>query len=236
VRVLALVGAGAAAVVLAACSTATSGSGHASAGRTVASASSTSPETSGPPSSSSPSSSSPTTSPSATPTTFPVPTTPVRTATVKGYQTGATYVIKVWVEKDGDPCVGHTYGAQVTAFVAAHQCRGLSRILASTVVNGRPVGFAQESTSFTGTPDDPYSVSGAFKQLVTQDGTGSLNDLLREGYRFPGGPSAVPSPDSFGCEGQDAGVTITDAWYLTGSTPDNDPALVTMASEIYLQF
>jgi len=46
----------------------------------------------------------------------------------------------------------------------------------------------------------------------------------------------VPSPDAFSAVGQDAGVTIVDAWYLDEPTPDNDPALVKMAHDIFLQF
>ena len=58
---------------------------------------------------------------------------------------------------------------------------------------------------------------------------------MREGYRLPAGPSSVPQPDAFDALGQDAGVVVTDAWYLDGPTPENDPRLVKMARDLFLQ-
>jgi hypothetical protein len=81
-----------------------------------------------------------------------------------------------------------------------------------------------------------YKTAGDFRTLVAADGTGNINDLLREGRRLPSGPSAVPTPDAFSVLGQDAGVAIVDAWYLDGPTPNNDPALVKMGHDIFLQY
>jgi hypothetical protein len=231
--VLAAIGA----LVLAACSSTTSGSGsdggppsstdtHDFPSRTTTS---TTP-TSGRPTS--PTSTSRTAA--RTPTTHPVPTTPLRTATVHG--THGTYVIKVWARVHAATCADHAYGTAVINYLTAHPCTGLDRLLATTVVHGRPVGFAQSSLGFEGVSPRVYEVAGHFRTLVTKDGTGNLKDLFRSGYRLPSGPTHVPSPDAFSAQGQDSGVTIVDAWYLDGSTPDNDPALVAMANDIYLQF
>jgi hypothetical protein len=72
--------------------------------------------------------------------------------------------------------------------------------------------------------------------LEEADGTGSINDLLREGYRLPSGPGAVPAAEAFNVLGQDNGVTVWDAWYLDGATRTNDSALVQMTKDIFLQF
>ena len=64
---------------------------------------------------------------------------------------------------------------------------------------------------------------------------GSLDDLLREGYRLPSGPSSVPSPDAFNVLGQDNGVTVWDVWYLDGPTPYNDRALIKASEDLFLQ-
>lgn len=166
----------------------------------------------------------------------PAPSHPVRTATVHGVGSSAVYRIEVWVQTTESSCAAHAYGAPVIAYLTAHPCRGLSRLLATTTVNGKRVGFAQSSLAFLGTAPQDYDIAAKFRKLVTQDGTGNVSDLLREGRRLPSGPTAVPSPNAFSALGEDAGVVIVEAWYLDGPTPQNDPALVTMARDIFLSY
>ncbi len=165
-----------------------------------------------------------------------MPAQPLRTKTVVG-SSGVTYVIKVWAEqKNVTDCAAHAYGAPVIHYLQTHPCYGLDRLLATTTVNGRAVGFAQRSIGFQGAQDQGYKAAGNFEKLVSRNGTGNLNDLMREGYRLPSGPTSVPFPNAFSALSQDANVTIVEAWYLKGTTPDNDPALEKMAQDIYLQF
>ena len=173
---------------------------------------------------------------SATPTVtlHPAPATPIRTKTVTAGTT--TYVIKVWFEVTDTTCADHAYGAPMIAFLTKHKCFGLKRILATTVVNGQDVGFNVAQLGFPGTPADPYGETVAFGQLVNKDGTGNITDLLRDGYRLPSGPTSVPSPDAFKTVGQDQGIEVYDMWYLSGPTPNNDPALIQMAQQIFLQY
>ncbi|MGH8862156.1 MAG: hypothetical protein ACRDVG_13150 [Jatrophihabitantaceae bacterium] len=149
---------------------------------------------------------------------------------------GDTYVVKVWAEKKVPDCAAHAYGA-VVAFLHKHQCTGLHQVLATTMVGDRDVGIAQRTIGFRGSPGDPYGyrAAGKFRALVSKSGTGNLNDLLREGHRLPGGrPTSVPFPNAFSAQAQDNGVSVTEAWYLSGATADNDPALVKMAGDIFL--
>jgi hypothetical protein len=220
--------------VLAACSSTTSGSGQAT-GRpgsshdfptglggtpTDAQAGSTAPAV---------------TAPASDSAAHPVPAAPLRTATVHTSD-GITYVIKIWADVSDKTCFDHAYGGPMITFLTEHPCRGLERFLGTTSVNNRPVGFAESATSFAGTTTDPYVNSGTFRQLEEADGTGSINDLLREGYRLPSGPTSVPSSEAFNVVGQDNGVTVWDVWYLDGPTPNNDKALVKMTTDIFLQF
>jgi hypothetical protein len=147
-----------------------------------------------------------------------------------------TYVVKLWADVQTATCFDHAYGQPMIDFLTQHPCNGMTRYLGTTTVNGRPVGFAETSTGFRGTAQDPYIYAGQFRRLVETDGTGSINDLLREGYRLPSGPTQVPSPDAFNCVGQDSGVTVWDVWYLDGSTPNNAKALVKMTSDLFLQY
>lgn len=181
-----------------------------------------------------PTDSSTSSTPSASVTIHAAPDKPARTA---GFTSnGRHYDIKIWFEVNNADCADHAFG-QVAAFLTAHPCRGLTRQLATTTVNGKAVGFNVAVLSIPGSDaNHPYDNAGAFRALVDQNGTGSLNDLLREGYRLPSGPPSVPSPDAFKSLIQDTGINVYDVWYLDGPTPSNDPALEQMAQDIYLAY
>jgi hypothetical protein len=153
---------------------------------------------------------------------------------------GIVYKIAIWQQVNDKTCVGHAYGRPVIAFLAAHPCyNGLNRILGTLTFNGRTAGFAQSTLTIQtpGAPGvDPYRDSAAFKKLILANNTGSITDLLRDGYRLPSGPTAIPASEAFACFGQDSTVEIWDAWYLTGTTQNNDPALVKAAMDIFLQY
>ncbi len=233
-----MVAVGLGAAALAACSSTTSGSGQATGGPDSTAASSRDFPTglSGSPTDSSAGSTAPPSIPPASDSAaHPAPSAPLRTATVHTSD-GITYVIKIWADVSNKTCFDHAYGQPMITFLTEHPCRGLERLLGTTSVNNRPVGFAESVTSFAGTAKDPYVNSGKFRQLEETDGTGSINDLLREGYRLPSGPTSVPSSEAFNVVGQDNGVTVWDVWYLDGPTPTNDKALVKMTMDIFLQF
>jgi len=163
-----------------------------------------------------------------------VPSTPLRTVTVTG-ATNVSYVVKVWATRRDTTCHDHAYGQPIITFLTQHPCSGMTRSLATTTVGGRAVGLSIVTTSFVGTAKNPYAYASAFRVLVDKDGTGSIDDLLRDGYRLPSGPTQVPSPDAFACLIQDNGVSIYDMWYLDGPTPENTKPLETLAQDIFLQ-
>lgn len=167
-------------------------------------------------------------------TVVPAPSKPIRVATVTAAD--ATYTVEVWAQAQDKDCAAHAYGQPVIHYLLSHSCLGVNRLLATTTVNGRPAGIAQSTVAFGGAQPTSYRAAGDFRALVSQDGTGNINDLMREGRRLPAGPDAVPSPDAFAALAQDNGVVIVESWYLDGPTPDNDPALVKMAQETILQY
>ncbi len=164
----------------------------------------------------------------------PVPSAPLRTVRIPAQGGSAGYVVKVWAQTEVRSCAAHAYGA-VVGFLRSHPCFGLKSLLATTTVDGRAVGFAQREIGFRGGMNTSYRAAGEFRDLVTRSGTGNLNDLLREGYRLPSGPTSVPLHNAFSALGQDNSVTVVEAWYLDGATPDNDPPLVRMAQDIFLR-
>lgn len=222
----------AAVLAVAACSSSTGGTAvgpptHSdpAAPTTVSSPPTTAPVSTPPPPPDSGAPSSPTIAP---------PTTPLRTVTVRNAD-GTSLLVSIWAQKSDPTCVDHAYGAAVIAYLTKYPCSGLQRTLATTTVGGRAVGMAISDLGFRGTSPSVYRTVGDFITLVKQDGTGNLDDLLRDGYRMPAGPTAVPDVDAFSALGQDAGLEIVDAWYLDGPTPPNDPTLLAMEQSLFLQ-
>ena len=164
-----------------------------------------------------------------------VPSAPIRTVTVHAADR-RTYVVEIWADVTDDTCFDHAHGDPVVTFLTKHPCTGLRRYLGTTTVGGRRVGFALSSTGFDGPPSNPYEWAGQFTKLEEQDGTGSIDDLLSDGYRLPEGPTSIPADEAFNVVGQDEGVTVWDAWYLDGPTPDNAKALIKMTQDLFLQF
>jgi hypothetical protein len=224
-----------AALLVAGCTSTTDGSGTpASSGSANSSHDFPSASDSGPTLASSPAGpASGSGSPSAS--THPVPSRPLKTVTVHA-PSGTNYVVKIWADVKDPSCFDHAYGKPMVTFLIKHPCQGLERYLGTTAVKGNPVGFAESVTGFPGTASDPYAYSNAFTRLENADGTGSISDLLREGYRLPLGPPSVPASEAFRVISQDNGVTVWDMWYLADTTPQNDPALLQMAEDIFLQF
>jgi hypothetical protein len=171
-----------------------------------------------------------------------VPLAPLHVLTIDSASGTSRYTATIWAQDDVADCASHAYGAPVIAFLRAHPCTGVTRALATTTVNGRPVAIASAVVSFANTPDtagpdgEPTDavVAGEFETLVDQDDTGNITSLLNEGARFPGAPTKVPYPNAFAELGQDGAVFGYEAWYLDGHTADNDPALETL--ELNLPF
>jgi hypothetical protein len=231
-RVRMIITALSAAVMLASCTTTTNGNGRAAPRSPIRS---TPDFPSAPATSAGPGTSAAAPTTSADGSIHPAPDQPLRTVVVKAFD-GVSYFVQIWADVKDDTCFDHAYGEPIVSFLTQHPCMGLERYLGTTTVNGRAVGFAESATGFRGTADDPYKYAREFSDLEREDGTGSINDLLREGYRLPSGPTSVPSPDAFNVLGQDEGVTVWDVWYLDGPTPPNAKRLIKMTQDIFLQF
>lgn len=228
------------AALLAACTSTVSGNGTATSAGAPASGGSAShdfPSGTGSAGASSTTSSEPQ---SATPASAP-PSSPAtssaqaaRTITVTGTTTQTRYVAHVYASDTITDCAAHAYGATMIAFLRAHPCRPAHRVLATVDTAGRTAVLSTISTSFAGTGADPYSGVGKFRQLEEADGTGSINDLLREGHHVAGIASRIPAREAFSVVGQDQGVTVFDAWWASGTTPDQEPALLKLEQDLFL--
>jgi hypothetical protein len=112
-------------------------------------------------------------------------------------------------------CDGHAYG-QVIGFFQSTDCAGLSRALYSAEVDGHPMVIAVSHVRM----HDAVSAR-SLKQLTDTNGTGNVSDLLREGVRYPGGPTALKN-SGYRSDIHGAVVTIAEtAWVLPASAGDD---------------
>ncbi len=171
----------------------------------------------------------------------PVPSSstqqPLRTITVTGLDPAhpGPYTLTLWAtDRLTGNCAAHSYG-KVVDFFRAHECRTAGRFLWTLPHNGRTVALAIEAVAVaTGPESDVYEYAGQFTQLEQADGTGSINDLLREGKRIPDAASSIPANEAFSVLSQDTGVAVFDAWYTTGATTSQDPDLVALEESLFL--
>jgi hypothetical protein len=111
-------------------------------------------------------------------------------------------------------CDGHAYG-QVTGFFQSTDCAGLSRALYSTQVDGHPMVVAISHIRMS----DAASAR-SLQKLTDTTGTGNVSDLLREGVRYPGGPTALQNSE-YSSDVQGAVVLIAEtAWVIPSSAGD----------------
>jgi hypothetical protein len=147
---------------------------------------------------------------------------------------GTTYRVTVWAEDRIADCAAHSYG-QVVAYFHEHPCASATRRLVTMRVGGRTLAMSAIAvTCATGpAPDHIYDYAAQFAQLEQADGTGGIDDLLRDGARLPGA-TAIPANEAFDVEAQDVGVFVMDAWYLGGATRSQDPALIALEQNLVL--
>jgi hypothetical protein len=132
-----------------------------------------------------------------------------------------------WVLRASDDqadCVAHSYG-QVQVFFTRTPCSSVRRSLFSTERNGRAVVVAASTVSF-----DSPSKAADFLRLVTADGTGNINDLLREGTRYPSSPSKLPSA-GFASRQDGLRVLVAEAAFVEGRSDSQDAGLRAMARQ-----
>jgi len=128
------------------------------------------------------------------------------------------------VADDQTDCTAHSYG-QVQVFFTRTRCTALHRSLLSTTSNGRAVVVAASTVSFANSGQ-----AGEYLRLVTSDGTGNVNDLLREGSRYPGSPSKLP-PAAFASRQDGTRVLVAEAGYAEGASDYSDATLQAIARQ-----
>ncbi|MPQ98243.1 hypothetical protein GB931_09990 [Modestobacter sp. I12A-02628] len=112
------------------------------------------------------------------------PATPAA-PTVGGVQTLDDVAYTLQAGTTEPTCRDNSYG-QVAGFFAATDCQQLVRALFSAEIDGLPVVIAVSEVEM---PD--AAAAQQLRTVANTDGTGNVNDLLREGVSYPGAPARL---------------------------------------------
>lgn len=117
-------------------------------------------------------------------------------------------------------CADHSYG-QVEQSLQVTDCTGLSRALYSAQLPGGKIVVSVIRARM------PDTVSARkLKALADRNGSGNIDNLLREGVRYPGGPTRLGNDEEYDSAVSGTTVAIVeDAWVdpaAAGSSADLD--------------
>jgi hypothetical protein len=122
-----------------------------------------------------------------------------------------------------DSCQGHAYNS-VADFFARSDCTSLSRSLWSADVGGKPAVVSLARVTMADVAN-----AQALRSLADTDGSGNVNDLLREGVRYDGGPTKLAAAEYASAQ-QGTTVTIVESsWTGTAGASSALDALASSA-------
>jgi hypothetical protein len=122
---------------------------------------------------------------------------------------GTEYTVEA-VQVD-ETCLGHAYG-ETAEFFAGADCTGLSRALYSTEIDGEAVVV---SVSRVQLPD--AATARDLRALTDRNGSGNVNDLLREGVRYTGSPSELSGAEYASALSGPVVTIVESAWVDEGA-------------------
>ena len=111
-------------------------------------------------------------------------------------------------------CAAHAYGA-IKDYLSAHPCTGMKRAIFLTTVDGKQAVVSLAEVTM---PD--ADTAATLKATADTDGTGNVNDLLRESAPSAGLPSKEVLADSEYASSVDGTVVrIAQAAFVDGAKP-----------------
>jgi hypothetical protein len=150
--------------------------------------------------------------------TSPTPAAAPASPAPAGYAVQVTDVIT--------DCANHSYGRTKRSF-KARNCVTATRSLATGQVNGRQTLFVMSRIEMAS-----VGAAASIKKILDSDGTGNLNDLLREGKSFAGAPGKMPS-SGYASVQTGKVIVVTEAGFADGGPSSNTtPALRTAAAQV----
>ncbi|QXG75423.1 hypothetical protein KUM42_16580 [Modestobacter sp. L9-4] len=118
---------------------------------------------------------------------------------------GTTFTLEA--AKDDQSCAAHAYGS-VAEFFGRSDCTALTRMLWSADADGQP---AVVSMSRVTMPD--AGLAEALRALADTDLSGNVDDLLRDGVRYTGGPAKL-TQTQYDSDVNGTVVTIVETSYV----------------------
>jgi hypothetical protein len=131
--------------------------------------------------------------------------------TVGSVQEVGGVAFTVQAAESQESCAGRAYG-QIATYFQGSDCTGLSRALYSAQVGGRDVVV---SVARVRMPDT--AAARDLRGRADTNGSGNVNDLLREGVRYPGGPEQLRSAEYASAVSGPTVTIVESAWVDTGS-------------------
>jgi len=123
-------------------------------------------------------------------------------------------------------CASHSHGRTRKSF-ETHNCVKATRSLTTGRVSGRPALFVVSRIQMTSA-----EAAASIKQVLDANGTGNLNDLLREGKTYPGAPDAMPD-SGYASVQKGAVILVAEAGFTDGGLSSNtNPALRAAAAQM----
>ena len=146
------------------------------------------------------------------------PTTTVQSSAPAGYVVKLSDVII--------DCAKHARGRVKISF-GTLPCVKAARSLATGRISGRPALFVVSRIQMASA-----EAAASIKQVLDGSGTGNLNDLLREGKTFPGGPQKMPISGYTSVQTGTV-VTVVEAGFIDGGpSSSTDAALRASAAQV----
>jgi hypothetical protein len=120
--------------------------------------------------------------------------------------------------KVDDDCSAHSYN-KTQQFFQEHPCERLTRLAYTTTIDDHTVYTSVAVVDF----DDPQ-FAGDLKKLTAEDGTGNVNDLVREGVVKVDGLDALNAHGGFAAQVQGNRITIVESDYdpATGEVTEDE--------------
>jgi hypothetical protein len=124
-------------------------------------------------------------------------------------------------------CQNHSYGQTKRSF-KVRDCVTATRSLATGQVSGRQTLFVTSRITMASA-----EAATSLKRTLDADGTGNLNDLLREGKKtFPGAPAKMSS-SGYASVQKGTVVLVSEAGFVDGGpSSNNDPVLRAAATQV----
>lgn len=124
----------------------------------------------------------------------------------------------------GQDCAAHAYG-DVQVSLTQHPCITMARSLYETTAGGQPAAVAQTVVNFA-----DAATATAFAAVADAPGSGGINDLVKDGQGWAGGPKSFDNA-AYTVSTASTSVRIIEVvWIGKASTPA-DPGLTRLASE-----